>query len=56
MPEFYPAFPCWKAPLREESAPKPGCACDVCRRLRQNAPWVPVVESREPYVGRLVRG
>ena len=27
---FYPALPCWQAPLREGSTPKPGCLCRVC--------------------------
>ena len=32
---FYPALPCWRAPLREGSTPKPGCLCRVCQWARE---------------------
>ena len=36
-------------------APKEGCICDVCKWLRRDEEWVPVVVSREPFVGVLKR-
>lgn len=56
---YYPDFPCHLAKLRPGSAPKEGCNCDVCRALTRTRvadnKWVPVVKSREPFIGILER-
>lgn len=33
----YPDFPCSKAPLPKGEAPVEGCACRICKWLRENA-------------------